>query len=63
MRSPFPMREMMAHEVDPRMDAILSVDTTRGNRLVNQRGVALTPVAKQGYLLRIPRPCWTCWAG
>ena len=32
MRSPFPMREMMAHEVDPRMDAILSVDTTRGNR-------------------------------
>ena len=45
MRSPFPMREMMAHEVDPRMDAILSVDTTRGNRLVNQRGVALTPVA------------------
>ena len=54
MRSPFPMREMMSHEVDPRMDAILSVDTTRGNRLVNKRGVALTPVAKQGYLLRIP---------
>lgn len=54
MRSPFPMREMMSHEVDPRMDAILSVDTTRGNRLVNRRGVALTPVAKQGYLLRIP---------
>ncbi|MGE8565821.1 MAG: DUF1177 domain-containing protein [Achromobacter sp.] len=54
MRSPFPMREMMSHEVDPRMDAILSVDTTRGNRMVNKRGVALTPVAKQGYLLRIP---------
>jgi len=48
------MREMMSHEVDPRMDAILSVDTTRGNRLVNKRGVALTPVARQGYLLRIP---------
>ena len=54
MRSPFPMREMMSHEVDPAMQAILSVDTTRGNRLVNQRGVALTPVARQGYLLRIP---------
>ncbi|MGB3816292.1 DUF1177 domain-containing protein [Achromobacter pulmonis] len=54
MRSPFPMREMMSHEVDPRMDAILSVDTTRGNRLVNRRGVALTPVARQGYLLPIP---------
>lgn len=54
MRSPFPMREMMAHEVSPRMDAILSVDTTRGNRLVNHRGVALTPVAKEGWLLPIP---------
>ncbi|RAI32446.1 DUF1177 domain-containing protein [Rhodoplanes serenus] len=54
MRSPFPMRTMMAHEVDPAMAAILSVDTTRGNRLVNRRGVALTPVAKQGFLLPIP---------
>ena len=54
MKSPFAMREMMRHEVSPRMDAILAVDTTRGNRLVNQRGVALTPVAKQGYLLPIP---------
>ena len=63
MRSPFPMREMMAHEVDPRMDAILSVDTTRGNRLVNQRGVALTPVASRAICCAYPRPCWTCWAG
>lgn len=54
MKSPFAMREMMRHEVSQRMDAILAVDTTRGNRLVNQRGVALTPVAKQGYLLPIP---------
>ncbi len=54
MRSPFPMREMMSHEVDPAMQAILSVDTTRGNRLVNRRGVALTPVACQGWLLRLP---------
>ncbi len=54
MKSPFAMREMMRHEVSARMDAILAVDTTRGNRLVNQRGVALTPVARQGYLLPIP---------
>ena len=53
MRSPFPMREMMSHEVDPRMDAILSVDTTRGNRLVNQRGVALTPVALTPVTLKV----------
>lgn len=54
MKSPFPMREMMMHEVSQRMDAILSIDTSRGNRLVNHRGVALTPVAKQGWLLPIP---------
>jgi hypothetical protein len=30
------------------------VDTTRGNRLVNRRGVAITPVAREGWLLPIP---------
>ncbi len=54
MKSPFAMRTMMSHEVHPDMAAILSVDTTRGNRFVNRRGVALTPVAKQGWLLRLP---------
>jgi hypothetical protein len=54
MKSPFAMRTMMSHEVHPQMAAILSVDTTRGNRLINRRGVALTPVAKQGWLLRLP---------
>jgi len=54
MRSPLPAREMMKREVHPRMAAILSVDTSRGNRVVNRRGVALTLVAKEGWLLRIP---------
>ncbi len=54
MKSPFAMRKMMSHEVHPQMAAILSVDTTRGNRFVNRRGVALTPVAKEGWLLRVP---------
>jgi hypothetical protein len=54
MRSPLPAREMMKREVHPRMAAILSVDTSRGNRVVNRRGVALTPVAKEGWLLRVP---------
>lgn len=52
MRSPLPAREMMKREVHPQMAAILSVDTTRGNRLVNRRGVALTPVVKEGWILR-----------
>ncbi|HSW17510.1 MAG TPA: DUF1177 domain-containing protein [Ramlibacter sp.] len=54
MRSPMAARQMMQREVHPRMDAILSVDTTRGNRLVNHRGVAITPVAREGWLLPIP---------
>jgi hypothetical protein len=54
MRAPLPARQMMAREVHADMAAILSVDTTRGNRLVNHRGVAITPVAKEGWLLPIP---------
>jgi hypothetical protein len=54
MRSPLPARAMMAREVHPAMAAILSVDTTRGNRLVNHRGIAITPVAREGWLLPIP---------
>lgn len=40
-------------EVDPAMDAILSVDTSKGNRVFNERGFAITPTSKQGYLLRV----------
>ena len=54
MRAPLPARQMMLREVHPKMAAILSVDTTRGNRLVNHRGVAITPIAKEGWLLPIP---------
>jgi Protein of unknown function (DUF1177) len=54
MRSPMPAGQMMRGEVQDQMAAILSVDTTRGNRLVNRRGVSLTPVAKEGWLLPIP---------
>ncbi|MCK4433473.1 MAG: DUF1177 family protein, partial [Methanomicrobia archaeon] len=35
------------------MDAILSVDTTRGNRIINYRGFAITPKIKEGYILRV----------
>lgn len=42
-----------AHEVDPAMEAILSVDTTKGNRIINLRGFAISPTVKDGYLLRV----------
>jgi hypothetical protein len=35
------------------MQAILSVDATRGNRLVNQRGFVITPTVMQGWILRV----------
>jgi hypothetical protein len=53
MGSPVDMMTMNRHEVDPRMEAILSVDTTKGNRIVKFRGFAITPTVKEGYILRV----------
>jgi len=51
MGAPVSMETMNAHEVDPTMDAILSIDTTKGNWIVNRRGFAITPTVKEGYIL------------
>ncbi len=53
MGSPVDMVEMNRYEIDSAMDAILSIDTTKGNRIINQRGFAITPTVKEGYILRI----------
>ncbi|NPV69542.1 MAG: DUF1177 domain-containing protein [Firmicutes bacterium] len=53
MGSPVDMSTMNDYEVAPEMDAILSVDTTRGNRIINHRGFAISPTVKEGYILRI----------
>ena len=53
MGSPVDMATMNKYEVDPRMDAILSVDTTRGNRVINVKGIAITPTVKEGWILRV----------
>jgi hypothetical protein len=53
MGAPVRGGEMNRHELDDRMDAILSVDTTKGNRVINHRGFAISPTVKQGYILRI----------
>lgn len=52
MDSPVDIGAMNENEVDSRMDAIISVDTTKGNRLVNHRGIAVSPTVCQGYILR-----------
>ncbi len=53
MGSPVDMQTMNDMEVDPMMDAILSIDTTKGNRILNKRGFAITPTVKDGYILKI----------
>ena len=52
MDSPVTSAQCNAEEVDPAMDALLSIDTTKGNRILNARGIAITPTVKDGYLLK-----------
>lgn len=52
MGSPVDLATMNHYEVDPEMQAILSVDTTKGNWIVNRHGFAITPTVKEGYILR-----------
>jgi hypothetical protein len=44
---------MNSYEVDPAMDAILSVDASKANYLTKQRGFAISPTAMKGYLLKL----------
>lgn len=53
MGSPVDMKSLNDHEVDPNMEAILSIDTTKGNRIINQKGFAISPTVKEGYILRV----------
>ncbi|MDU4959113.1 MAG: DUF1177 domain-containing protein [Sporomusaceae bacterium] len=53
MDSPVEFHVTNDYELDERMDAVLSVDTTKGNRIINTRGFALSPTVKQGYILRV----------
>jgi len=53
MDSPVDIATMNEKEIDTQMDAILSVDTTKGNRIINQRGFAISPTIKEGYILRV----------
>ncbi len=53
MDSPVSVEVMNRYEVDPAMEAILSVDTTKGNRIINHKGFAISPTVKDGYILRV----------
>lgn len=53
MESPITMADKNGWDVRPEMDAILSIDTTKGNRILNHRGIAITPTVKEGYILKV----------
>jgi hypothetical protein len=53
MASPVDQPTLNREEVSPEMEAVLSIDTTRGNRVVNRRGFAISPTVKAGWILRV----------
>ncbi|MFF7333931.1 DUF1177 family protein [Streptomyces sp. NPDC008150] len=53
MDSPVDIATMNRHEVTEDMDAVLSIDTTKGNRIINHRGLALSPTVKEGWVLKV----------
>ena len=44
---------MNAYEIDPAMDAVISIDTTKGNRIINHKGISMSPTVKEGYILKV----------
>lgn len=53
MGTPIDMATVNRYEVTGNLDAILSVDTTKGNRIINTRGFAISPTVKEGYILKV----------
>lgn len=53
MDSPVDMATVNREEVNGELDAILSIDTTKGNRVINHCGFAISPTVKEGYILKV----------
>lgn len=53
MDSPVSIEQMNQREVTPEMAAVLSIDTTKGNRVLNTRGFAISPTVKEGWILKV----------
>jgi hypothetical protein len=53
MNSPVDMAILNEHEVSAEMDAILTVDATKGNYVLNEKGIAITPTVVDGYILPV----------
>ena len=53
MDAPVTIETMNRYEVDKSMEAVLSLDATKGNRIINTRGFAISPTVRNGYILRV----------
>jgi hypothetical protein len=53
MGMPVSSDTMNDYQVLPEMDAILSIDASKGNSIIKHRGFAISPTAMQGYILRV----------
>lgn len=53
MGTPVSMEIMNRWEVRPEMDAVISIDTTKGNRILNWKGIAITSTVLQGWVLPV----------
>lgn len=50
---PVPLKLLLENEVSDEMDIILSIDSTKGNYVINTNGVAISPTVKEGYILKV----------
>ncbi len=53
MESPVNIFILLKKEVDPNMDAILSIDATKANWVIKHTGFAITPTVKEGWILKV----------
>lgn len=53
MGSPVDMDQMNKTEVLQDMDAIITIDTTKGNEIINHKGISISPTVKEGYILPV----------
>lgn len=53
MDSPVSIEEMNRREITSDMACVLSIDTTKGNRILNTRGFAISPTVKEGWILKV----------
>ena len=54
MGSPVGTREAIAAmKRNGNIDALISVDTTKGNRIINHKGISITSTVKKGYIMSV----------